>query len=269
MKISILTPSYNQGSFVEKTIQSVMSQNYPDFEHIIIDGGSTDNTVEILKKYPHLKWVSESDEGQADALNKGLAIATGDIVGWINSDDYYEDDIFRDVVSHFEESNINWIIGNITFVYPGLGIERPDKSPVITYGNLLRNPDILRQQGVFFRKALLDEIGGLNKDFYMVMDYDLWIRIAQKHPPMMINKNYAYFLWHEDQKSTPRNTLTQAKEINLILKENNLTLVQRLLVLRTKYIYLFKSTIKNILITIGLIDKKYSAIPISASRVRK
>ena len=68
MKISILTPSYNQGSFVEKNIQSIMSQNYPDFEHIVVDGGSSDNTVEILKKYPHLKWVSESDEGQADAL---------------------------------------------------------------------------------------------------------------------------------------------------------------------------------------------------------
>ena len=85
MKITILTPSFNQGAFVEKNIQSVMSQDYADFEHIIIDGGSTDNTVDILKKYPHLKWISEPDEGQADALNKGLAMATGDIVGWINS----------------------------------------------------------------------------------------------------------------------------------------------------------------------------------------
>jgi len=97
--ISIVTPSLNQGRYIEQTIQSVLLQNYPNFEHIVIDGGSTDGTVEILKKYPHLKWISEKDSGQSEALNKGLKMATGDIIAWINSDDWYAEGAFNNVAS--------------------------------------------------------------------------------------------------------------------------------------------------------------------------
>ena len=150
VKISILTPSYNQGEFIEKTIQSVLNQNHENFEHIIIDGGSTDNTVSIIKEYPHLKWVSEKDEGQADALNKGLKMATGDVIGWINSDDFYQDNIFMDVISHFDDKTVKWIIGNITMRYHGLDVNKHEVSSDVTYETLLKTPDIVRQQGVFF-----------------------------------------------------------------------------------------------------------------------
>ena len=94
-KISIVTPSYNSAKFIEDCIQSVLKQNYPNFEHIVIDGGSTDGTVEILKQYPHLKWISEPDEGQSDALNKGFKMAEGDILGWLNADDVYLKNVFQ------------------------------------------------------------------------------------------------------------------------------------------------------------------------------
>src|ERR1700755_1492305 len=89
MKISIITPSYNQGRFIEDAILSVLSQGYPDFEHIVIDNCSTDNTLDVLKKYPHVKWVSEPDRGQSNALNKGFGLSTGDVLGWLNCDDFY------------------------------------------------------------------------------------------------------------------------------------------------------------------------------------
>ena len=103
-KITIVTPSFNQGKFIDENIQSVLTQNYPNFEHIIIDGGSIDGTVDILKKYSHLKWVSEPDRGQASALNKGFRMATGDVIGWLNSDDSYLPGTFEVVARAFDKS---------------------------------------------------------------------------------------------------------------------------------------------------------------------
>ena len=111
-KISIVSPSYNQSDFIEEAILSVLHQNYPNFEHIIIDGGSTDRTVELLKKYPHLIWVSEPDEGQSDAINKGFKLATGDIIGWLNVDDYYLADTFQKVNRHLSDSSTDAVYSN-------------------------------------------------------------------------------------------------------------------------------------------------------------
>lgn len=267
MKISILTPSYNQGPFIEKNIQSVLSQGYSNIEHIIIDGGSSDNTLEVLKNHSHLQWVSEPDGGQADALNKGLAMATGDIIGWINSDDYYEENIFPDVITHFENNpSLQWLIGDITLHFTGVEIFKRIRSQEITYDNLLKNPDIVKQQGVFFRKRVLDEVDGWNKNLYMVMDFDLWVKIARKYTPKMIHNNYAYFLCHADQKSSPQNTIRQTNEICRILKENNVCWWKRLCLIKKKYFTLGKRIIKSLLIKIGLVDKKYSSMPMSTTK---
>lgn len=263
MKISILTPSFNQGTFIEKNIRSVLSQNYPDFEHIVIDGGSTDNTVEILHKYPHVKWVSEPDQGQADALNKGLAMSSGDIIGWINSDDYYDDNIFDDVIMQFENNETQWIIGNITYYYPGFEFKKAIVSPEINYKNLLRNPDIVKQQGVFFRKGVLRKVGGWNKDFYMTMDYDLWVRLSKVSRPKMIDKNFAFFVIHPEQKSSPKNYIRQISDINKILKTNHVFFIFRLPIFLKKYFYFVKSITKRILISTGFIDDKFDNIPLS------
>jgi len=115
-KISIITPSFNQGEYIEDNIKSVLHQKNVLVEHIIIDGGSTDKTLEIFKKYDHLKWVSEKDRGQTHALNKALELTTGDIVGWLNADDYYEKNIFEKVVNELKKKNVNFVYGNFNYV---------------------------------------------------------------------------------------------------------------------------------------------------------
>ena len=103
-RISVVTPTYNQGKYIRDTIESVLKQNYENFEHIVIDGGSTDETVSILKSYPHLHWVSERDRGQTHALNKGFRKATGEIIAWINSDDWYADGVFHEAAAALEHA---------------------------------------------------------------------------------------------------------------------------------------------------------------------
>lgn len=266
MKISILTPSYNQGEYIEKTINSVQNQNWPNVEHIVIDGGSSDNTVEILKKYPHVRWVSEPDEGQSDALNKGLSMATGDIIGWINSDDYYYENIFSDVIAEFKNKNINWIIGDTTCTYPAHNIRDIRKSPEITYYRLLANPDIVKQQATFFRKSALIEAGAWNKKYYMTMDYDLWIRLSKKYTPKMVAKKWAFFTHHEDQKSTPKNALIQIDNIKDILHKENapIHIISKILI--KKYYYYLKAVFKKILLRMRIIDSKYENISISIAK---
>lgn len=269
MRISILTPSYNQGGFIEKNINSVMNQNWDDIEHIIIDGGSTDNTLSILKKYPHLKWVSESDEGQADALNKGLKMATGNIIGWINSDDYYEENIFREVITIFENEPVRWVIGNIFMTYPSFGITEKIISPEITYKKLLKNPDIVKQQATFFKKDALIETGGWNKKYHMAMDFDLWVRLSKKDPPKMVNREWAYFTHHDLQKTSSKNILLQVSDIMDILQRENLSWIKIRKTVWKKYYYYFKSIIKNTLIHLGLLDSKYYNTPISLLKNHK
>ncbi len=117
MKISIVTPSYNQGQYIEDAIKSVLAQNYENFEHIIVDACSSDNTLTVLKKYPHLKWVSEPDEGQSDALNKGFEKASGDIIGWLNADDYFLPNAFLTFVKvSTVKSNIDFFYSNYLWV---------------------------------------------------------------------------------------------------------------------------------------------------------
>ncbi|MCP4762152.1 MAG: glycosyltransferase [archaeon] len=262
-KISILTPSYNQGEYIEVNIKSVLNQSYPNFEHIIIDGGSTDNTVEILKKYPHLKWVSESDEGQSDALNKGLAMSTGEIIGWINSDDYYEVDIFQDVCKAFQDNSVQWVVGLLKKVYNDIDLILPRECTEITYKKLIEDPDIVNQQCTFYRKSAIENVGGWKKELYMVMDYDLWIRLSKQSPPQMVQKYWANFKFYDGQKTSYKNMLTQAREIQQIFKNEGVSLLKRKWFLIKRYKYIFKGILKNLLIRIGVINKIYSGTPLN------
>lgn len=202
-KVSIVTPSYNQGDFIEETICSVLAQDYSNLEYIIIDGGSTDNTVEIIRKYDdHLAWVSEPDQGQTDAINKGFACATGEILAWINSDDTYLPGAFHDAVQFL-------------LSYPQVGMVYGDANLIDEQGRLLgrfpaRQTDYKRlrrgsvhipQQASFFRTELWRQVGPLDPSFYFAMDYDLWVRLAKISQLVYEPRLWANFRLHGQGKS--------------------------------------------------------------------
>jgi glycosyltransferase involved in cell wall biosynthesis len=255
--ISIITPSFNQAQYIERNIASVLQQDYPAVEHIMIDGGSTDNTVKILHKYPHLYWISEKDNGQSDALNKGLKIATGEIIGWLNSDDFYEQDIFKTVAKEFEDQNVQWVIGNLKIFYEENKRIIPIKSPTITQENLLKDPDIVKQQPTFFRKSILDRVGGWDASFYMAMDYDLWVRLSKISTPKMMDRYWAFFVIQAEQKSLGKNLLRQLREILIIMKREGAPGYYTMKVSIRKYIYFIKYCMKRFLIRMGLISPNY------------
>lgn len=246
-KISIITPSYNQGDFLEKNILAVLNQQYANFEHIIIDGGSTDKTLEILKRYSHLKWISVRDKGQADALNKGLKMSTGDIIGWINSDDFYEENIFQSLSEYFTDENTNWIVGYLKQINFIKGTAVKVGSPKIDYASLIKNPDIVRQPCTFFRKRIIEHAGAWNEDLHMVMDFDLWIRLAKICEPKMVDMHLANFVIHSNQKTNVKNIKKQIREILYILKKEQAPKTLILNMLFRKYKSYYKQKIKSLL----------------------
>ena len=261
MKISIITPSFNQGRFIEDTIRSVQCQSECDSEHWVIDGGSTDNTVEILKNNPHLNWVSEEDNGQSDALRKGFERSRGEIIGWINSDDYYEQGALQAVTRAFENPDVHWVVGDLAYLYDGAGQIVANRSPTITHAALCENPDIVRQQGTFFRRKLLVEAGGWEPRFHMTMDYDLWTRLARIAAPIMLPQRLAYFRIHEAQKTSARNIQTQADELAEIMHREgaserairNMRAVKKRLILKLQ--------LKAFLVKTGIIGQRFLSQP--------
>ncbi|MEL6941956.1 MAG: glycosyltransferase family 2 protein [Bacteroidota bacterium] len=172
-----MTPSYNQGEFIEKTILSILDQNYPNLEYIIIDGGSTDDTIEIIKKYEsHITyWISESDKGQSHAINKGLKKCTGDIFNWLNSDDYLEPGALHKVSKAFEENEINVFAGRSRII--GGQVTRYSKGTDL-YDDLSKSIGWARidQPETFFRMNAIKSLGNLNDHLHYVMDKEWWIR---------------------------------------------------------------------------------------------
>jgi len=206
-RISIVTPSYNQGRFIEETIRSVLLQGYPNLEYIIIDGGSTDGSVEVIRKHePWLTyWVSEPDRGQADALNKGFAHAHGDIVAWLNSDDTYEPCTLQRVGQEFGEDQTKAVIyGDCNYVDENGNITYFLRHPYVTFDSLIRywNPSWPPQPSVFFRREVLEKVGPLNCDLHFAIDYDLWLRIAQDHEFRHIEHTLANHRLHGESKTS-------------------------------------------------------------------
>ncbi len=179
-KITIITPSYNQGQYLEQTIKSVLNQNYPVLEYFILDGGSTDNSVEIIKKYEnHLTyWVSEKDNGQSDAINKGLRRATGEVINWLNSDDYYEPGALVKIGEVFKDHTINVVCGR------GRLFRTPNETAYYSNGTDIYQENLAKTIGwaridqpeTFFRSAVIKKIGLLDTRLQYLMDRDWWIK---------------------------------------------------------------------------------------------
>ncbi len=209
MKISIVTPSYNQGDYIEETIRSVLSQAGDcEIEYWIMDGGSSDQTMDICRKYEgRLHFVSEPDKGQVDALNKGFSRATGDILGWLNSDDLYEEGAISCVVESFRREKFKWCFGNCRNIDEN---GRQIRKFVTRYKNYnsrhysrtkLLTKDFIPQPAVFISRAAFENVGLLNPEYNYAMDYDYWLRLADRFPPRYINRYLASFRWHQKSKS--------------------------------------------------------------------
>ena len=204
-RVSIVTPSYNQARFLEQTIQSVLEQDYPNLEYFVMDGGSTDGSLEIIQRYaPRLAgWVCEKDRGQTDALNKGFARATGQILAWLNSDDTYEPGAVSaavaaltsrpDAAAIYGEANFIDENGRVIGRFPAAQTDLP---------RLRRGYVHVPQQATFFRGDLWRAIGPLDPSFYFAMDYDLWVRLAGSGPLIYLpGQVWANFRLHSGAKT--------------------------------------------------------------------
>ncbi|HZA27596.1 MAG TPA: glycosyltransferase family 2 protein [Actinomycetota bacterium] len=208
-RISVVTPSYNQAAFLPATVSSVLGQGYPDLEYIVQDGASTDGTRSLLESLPDwIKWASEKDDGQADAVNKGWGRASGEVLGWLNSDDLYEPGALRRVGEVFAvDPTVEWVVGRCRIID---AFGREVRRTVTRYKNLLldrlslplllmENP--ISQMAVFVRRRAIDAVGLLRTDLRYTMDYDLWLRLMRLSRPRMLKQVLASFRVHESSKS--------------------------------------------------------------------
>lgn len=201
--VSIVTPSFNQARYLEQTLRSVLEQEYPRIEYLVIDGASTDGSVEIIEKYRDRLafWVSEKDAGQAEAINKGLARATGGIVAWLNSDDFYFPGAIASAVKAFESNPEAGLIYGDTVAVDEMGeaIHYPKYAQWNLEDLLMFN--IIGQPAVFMRRDVLLKAGFLDPSFHFLLDHHLWIRMASRAPMVYIPELWAAGRFHESAKN--------------------------------------------------------------------
>jgi len=204
-KISIVTPSYNQGQFLEETIQSVLSQDYPHLEYFVFDGGSTDNSVDIIKKYEDQLacWVSEPDRGQSDAINKGFRRATGEIVTWLCSDDTYFPEALKSAGAFFSKHpEVDVVYGDVAAIDAKSQIFAAIRSLNFSLLGLLSRIGSIPQPASFFRHKILDQVGFLDEKIDYCMDYEFYLRTAiAGFKFQRIPKTLATYRYHSASKT--------------------------------------------------------------------
>jgi glycosyltransferase involved in cell wall biosynthesis len=204
MLVSIVTPSFNQAPYLEATIRSVLEQDYPDLEYIVVDGGSSDGSMEVIRRYADRLawWVSEPDKGQTDALNKGFAHARGEILAWLNSDDTYQAGAVAEAVAFLRsQPEIGLVYGDANFIDENGKLIGCFPAAQTDYRRLRRGYVHIPQQAAFFRADLWRKVGPLDPSFYFAMDYDLWVRIAALAPIRYTPRTWANFRLHTQGKT--------------------------------------------------------------------
>jgi glycosyltransferase involved in cell wall biosynthesis len=202
--ISIVTPSYQHAAFIETTITSVLGQDYPALEYLVADGGSTDGTIEILRKYrSRLNWFSEPDRGQTDAINKGFGRTSGEILGWLNSDDEYAPGALKTVGEFFAANpDVGLLYGDANFIDArGRTLAACAHIEPFDRSRLLHYCDFIVQPAAFFRRSLFQAVGGLDDSLHWAMDYDLWLKASAAARCQFIPQVLANYRWLPTSKT--------------------------------------------------------------------
>lgn len=206
-QISIVMPTLNQKQYVRRAIDSILTQPCPA-EIIVVDGGSTDGSLEILDSYGSaIRYISEPDRGQSDAVNKGLKLATGEIIGWLNSDDVYKPDTFGHVQQAFVDPSVQWIFGKVDVIDSDdneirrwVTGRKNSTLQKLTFGKLLQ-ANWISSMGVFWRRDFQQQVGDLRQDYHLAMDYDWWLRFWKQSPGTFLNQTIASFRMYGTSKS--------------------------------------------------------------------
>lgn len=216
--ISVITPSFNQGRFLAETMESIHGQRYPALDHIVIDGGSSDESVSIIKKYADRLsyWVSEPDDGQTDALIKGFARSRGEIQCWLNSDDLFEPSTLAEVATYFARNpEVDFVYGDSTWIDDQGLVIKPKKEHGFNRFIWMYYHNFIPQPSAFWRRGLYERVGGLDSRFDLAMDADLWIRFADFTKPRHVSRSWSRMRFYGEQKNTRlrRQTSLEGKAI--------------------------------------------------------
>ena len=248
--VTIVTPSFNQGAFIERTIQSVLAQTYPHIQYILIDGGSTDKTMEVVNKYKDVFdiIIHEKDKGQTDAINKGFRLAKGQLVGWLNSDDVLYPDCVEKIVSMYlanPEAAI-YYGSSLDFIDEQDRVFEQCRLPIPDHDFLLNKNYSIIQQGSFYAVEQVAQCGYLNEQLYYCMDLDLWLKLSLQGPVLSYSeKPLAAFRFWSDTK-TVTGAVKAKKEMRATLLKYGARFWSPNI--RRTYWYQFKGSIKNLLI---------------------
>jgi glycosyltransferase involved in cell wall biosynthesis len=219
--LSIVTPSFNQGSFIAEAIDSVLSQDYPHIECLVIDGGSRDSTLEALRQYGgRLYWISEPDHGQSHALNKGWRMAQGEILGWLNSDDTYRPGALQAIANAFQlHPEVGGIYGDCDYISAtGEFLEKYETGPFDfeIFFRTSRSP--IPQPSMFIRRTVYEHVGPVNEDLRLVMDWEYWLRLGMQYPILYLPRTLATYRVHGSSKSATE-SLRYGEETTRVYRE--------------------------------------------------
>lgn len=203
--LAVVTPSYNTGRYIGDAVRSVLAQDYPGVDYVVMDGGSTDGTVDILRSFgTRLRWVSQKDKGQSDAINRGFARTRGEVLGWLNSDDTYAPGAFRAVAEVFAaRPDVDIVYGDATYTdHAGRHIARCVHVEPFDRERLFNYSDFIVQPAAFFRRRIFEQVGGVDVSIHWAMDYDLWLRmVAAGAKVVYLRRVLANFRWLADNKT--------------------------------------------------------------------
>lgn len=204
MRISVVVPSYNQGKFIRRTIDSILDQGYPDLELIVMDGGSTDETLAVLKSYgDRIFWQSAPDRGQTQAVNNGWKHATGEILGWVNSDDILLPGALRAVADCYQsQPAIQWLYGHCRYIDAADRVLGDYPTRPYNFETLIKNiQNYIPQPAVFLRREVIGDVGYLNETLHYVMDLEYWLRLGMRFPAFYLDQPLACLRLHQEAKS--------------------------------------------------------------------